>query len=69
MKFKVGTQHGDSDEMLPHVLTQRAETALEGAGVDVSMHIAQGVGHGIDDSGLQLAARFLLTVFDLPEPA
>ncbi len=61
--------HGDSDEMLPHVLTERAAQALSDAGLEVGLHIAQGVGHGIDDSGLQLAARFLLNVFDLPEPA
>jgi phospholipase/carboxylesterase len=60
--------HGDADEMLPHVLTQRAAAALEGAGIEVGLHIAKGVGHGIDDTGLQLAARFLLNVFDLPEP-
>ena len=60
--------HGDADEMLPHTLTQRAAQALQGAGIEVGMHIAQGVGHSIDDTGLQLAARFLLNVFDLPEP-
>lgn len=60
--------HGDADEMLPHTLTQRAAQALQGAGLEVGLHIAQGVGHSIDDTGLQLAARFLLNVFDLPEP-
>jgi len=60
--------HGDADEMLPHVLTERAAQTLSDAGLEVGLHIAQGVGHGIDDSGLQLAARFLLNVFDLPEP-
>lgn len=60
--------HGDSDEMLPHVLTQRAAEALTGEGLQVGVHIAPGVGHSIDETGLQLAARFLLNVFDLPEP-
>lgn len=60
--------HGDSDEMLPHVLTQRAAQALTGEGLQVGVHIAPGVGHSIDETGLQLAARFLLNVFDLPEP-
>lgn len=60
--------HGDSDEMLPHTLTQRAAEALKGAGIGVGVHIAPGVGHSIDETGLQLAARFLLNVFDLPEP-
>ena len=60
--------HGDSDEMLPHTLTQRAAEALTGEGLQVGVHIAEGIGHSIDDTGLQLAARFLLNVFDLPEP-
>ena len=60
--------HGDSDEMLPHGLTQRAGEALTAAGLQVGVHIAKGVGHSIDETGLQLAARFLLNVFDLPEP-
>ena len=60
--------HGDSDDMLPHVLTQRAAETLKAAGLEVGVHIAQGVGHSIDETGLQLAARFLLNAFDLPEP-
>lgn len=60
--------HGDSDEMLPHGLTLRAAEALKAAGLEVGVHIAKGVGHSIDETGLQLAARFLLNVFDLPEP-
>lgn len=60
--------HGDADEMLPHTLSQRAGQALQAAGLKVGLHIAQGVGHSIDDTGLQLAARFLLDVFDLPVP-
>ncbi|NDH63096.1 MAG: alpha/beta hydrolase [Alphaproteobacteria bacterium] len=58
--------HGDSDEMLPAVLTQRAAQALEANGIEVDVHIAQGVGHGIDQTGLSQAARFLLKAFDLP---
>jgi phospholipase/carboxylesterase len=32
------------------------------------MHIAEGVGHGIDQGGLSEAARFLLEAFKLPLP-
>ncbi|HEY6982770.1 alpha/beta hydrolase [Reyranella sp.] len=60
--------HGDSDEMLPHILTQRAAEVLRQHGVQVRMHIAQGVGHGIDQTGLSHAARFLLDAFKLPLP-
>jgi phospholipase/carboxylesterase len=60
--------HGDADEMLPHVLTERAAEVLRWNGLDVGVHIAPGVGHGINDSALSHAARFLLQVFKLPLP-
>ncbi|HYX02989.1 MAG TPA: prolyl oligopeptidase family serine peptidase [Reyranella sp.] len=60
--------HGDSDEMLPHVLTLRAAEVLQQNGLEVGVHIAQGVGHGINDTALSLAARFLLEALKLPVP-
>ena len=60
--------HGDSDEMLPHTLTERAAEVLRQHGVQTAMHIAPGVGHGIDETGLGHAARFLLEAFKLPMP-
>jgi phospholipase/carboxylesterase len=61
--------HGDADEMLPHVLTERAAEVLRQNGLTVGVHIAPGVGHGINDSALSHAARFLLEAFKLPLPA
>ena len=60
--------HGDSDEMLPHVLTLRAADVLRQDGLQVAVHIAEGVGHGINDTALSHAARFLLEAFKLPVP-
>ncbi len=60
--------HGDQDEMLPHVLSQTAANVLNEAGVKVGLHIAEGVGHGINDTALSAAARFLIGVFELPMP-
>jgi phospholipase/carboxylesterase len=60
--------HGDRDDMLPHHLTERAAEALRQHGVETAMHIAQGVGHGIDQTGLSHAARFLIEAFKLPMP-
>jgi phospholipase/carboxylesterase len=60
--------HGDSDEMLPHLLTLRAAEVLQQSGLEVGVHIAQGVGHGINDTALSLGARFLLDAFKLPVP-
>lgn len=60
--------HGDSDQMLPHFLTQEAAAALKANSVPIEFHIAKGIGHGIDQTGLSLAARFLLQAFNLPVP-
>ena len=60
--------HGDSDQMLPHQLTEQAAAALKANSVPVEFHIAKGLGHGIDQTGLSLAARFLLQAFNLPVP-
>ncbi|MFO1161523.1 MAG: dienelactone hydrolase family protein [Reyranellaceae bacterium] len=60
--------HGDSDDMLPHTLTERAAEALEQNGLRVGVHISPGVGHGIDETALSNAARFLLEAFKLPMP-
>jgi phospholipase/carboxylesterase len=60
--------HGDADEMLPHVLTERAAEVLRENGLMVAVHIAQGIGHGINDTALSHAARFLLEAFKLPLP-
>jgi phospholipase/carboxylesterase len=60
--------HGDEDPMLPHQLTEQAALALQQNGIEVAVHIAKGVGHGIDQTGLSHAARFLLQVLKLPLP-
>jgi len=60
--------HGDQDEMLPHALSQHATEVLKQNGVAVSLHIAEGIGHGINDTALSHAARFLLEAFKLPLP-
>ncbi len=54
--------HGDADEMLPSVLTEQAAEALRANDVEVGVHIIEGLGHGIDQTGLSHAARFLLDV-------
>jgi phospholipase/carboxylesterase len=37
-------------------------------GVEVGVHIAPGVGHGIDQTGLSHCARFVLDAFKIPVP-
>jgi phospholipase/carboxylesterase len=60
--------HGDKDEMLPHILSHRAAEVLQQHDIKVGLHIAEGIGHGINDTGLSAAARFLIEAFKLPMP-
>ncbi len=51
--------HGDADEVVPVEAMQAAANGLGAAGIDVRWHVAQGMGHGIDQDGLELAGGFL----------
>ena len=51
--------HGDADEVVPHAALAEATRGLEAAGIPVEAHTRPGLGHGIDQEGLTLGARFL----------
>ena len=51
--------HGDSDELLPLHRLQHAEAALAENGFDVAAHVRPGLGHGIDEAGIEIGRRFL----------
>ncbi len=48
--------HGTHDEVVPFALMGAAESALKAASVPVTSHAAQGMGHGIDATGLAMGA-------------
>ena len=52
--------HGDADEVVPPQSLDDAKTALTTQGISVEAHSRPGLGHGIDNEGLGLAAEFLL---------
>jgi phospholipase/carboxylesterase len=52
--------HGDRDEVLPVEALHQAEAQLNGLDFDVASHVSPGLGHSIDEAGLQRGARFLL---------
>lgn len=54
--------HGDSDELLPINCLTDAEAGLKAAGMEVESHIRPGLGHGIDEVGLQVGMAFLKKV-------
>ncbi len=54
--------HGEADQLVPVGSATVAKEVLEGAGVPVESHLLEGLGHGIDDAALVLAAAFLKRV-------
>ncbi len=51
--------HGDEDEIVPVEALQAGVDGLAAAGVAVRAHVCAGLGHGIDQEGLELAGGFL----------
>jgi phospholipase/carboxylesterase len=51
--------HGDADDVLPVSALAAARTRLEGLGFEVATHVSRGLGHSIDETGLQLGSQFL----------
>ncbi|MDX1484155.1 MAG: dienelactone hydrolase family protein [Alphaproteobacteria bacterium] len=54
--------HGQADPLVPAMSATVAEGVLTAAGVPVESHLVEGLGHGIDDAALVLAAAFLRRV-------
>jgi phospholipase/carboxylesterase len=55
--------HGDADEVIPVDAMLIAREQLAQAGLPVEWHVAQGIGHGIDQTGLKLGGAFLKQAF------
>ena len=55
--------HGNADSVIPVQAMFAAAADLGAAGVCVQWHMAQGVGHGIDPVGLDMAGQFLAMAF------
>jgi phospholipase/carboxylesterase len=54
--------HGAADELLPAGLLDQAAAGLKAAGFAVETHLRPGLGHGIDQIGLEIGAKFLARV-------
>jgi phospholipase/carboxylesterase len=55
--------HGDMDEVIPLDAMLIAREQLAQAGLPVEWHVAEGLGHGIDPTGLKLGGAFLRQAF------
>ncbi len=56
--------HGANDDVVTPESLEHANDALRAAGVEVESHIIEGLGHGIDETGILHAARFLRRVYE-----
>lgn len=54
--------HGDEDTVIPARESERAAAVLSGLGVETTLRILPGIGHGIAPEGVALAQRFLAGV-------
>lgn len=52
--------HGNVDPVVPAGSMSLAEQELKGLGVKVNTHLAQGLAHSVDQTGLQLGRDFLV---------
>ena len=57
--------HGEADEVVPALASRMTEGTLRAAGVPVEALYRPGLGHGIDEAGLDAGARLLRTAFGL----
>lgn len=52
--------HGDSDDVVPPMLSIGGAKALEALGFDVTLHVSHGTGHTIAPDSLKVAREFLV---------
>lgn len=57
--------HGTQDEVVPFVAMAAAETTLRTNKVNVEAHARPGLGHGIDEVGIDIMSTFLKRCFGL----
>ena len=51
--------HGDQDELLPVISMTDAAARLRDNDIEVETHVRPGLGHGIDEAGVQIGMSFL----------
>lgn len=57
--------HGDSDPIVPISALHAADNDLRKLGINAQIHLASGVGHTVDASGIRLGAEFVARTLDM----
>ena len=60
--------HGEADDIVPAFRSRDAAASLREADIPVELVFSPGLGHGIDEAGLQAGAALLRRVFDVKPP-
>lgn len=59
--------HGSADPVVPVGAMPLAQQELQNLGIDVRTHIAHGLAHSVDPTGLEMGRDFLIKAFDEAE--
>jgi phospholipase/carboxylesterase len=51
--------HGSSDPIVPVAALHSAKSQLQRLGINVTAHVAQGLGHSVNPAGLQMGSEFV----------
>ena len=55
--------HGDMDTVVPPDSLELSARGLKELGITAEIHMSHGIGHGIDQEGLELGGAFLARAF------
>ena len=56
--------HGSADPVVPVAAMHTAKSELQSLGLEVTTHVSQGLGHSVDQIGLQLGGEFVAKVLN-----
>ena len=59
-KPKICLIHGQNDEVVPNKMMEASKKALEEKNFEVDTHLLDGLGHSIDQQGLDIGQKFLV---------
>lgn len=54
--------HGDRDDVVPPAALTMSKTSLGTLGIDASTHLCKGVAHSINQEGLEIGQKFILSL-------
>lgn len=64
---KVKLIHGNLDTVVPYIFLLQSQTQLKALGIAVEIHTCHGIGHTINEEGMEVGGQFLANNFKSPK--